>query len=94
MVGNYAAKVIPDAAILYRDTVPYVYVVGDDSSVSQRTIQVGRRQHRIAEVKKGLVAGEKIVLQGSGYLKPGDRVRIADAMYTNSTLTSAKEGVQ
>ena len=94
MFGKYTAKVIPDAAILYHDTVPYVYVVGEDSSVSQRTIQVGRRQHNIAEIRNGLVTGEKVVLQGSGYLKPGDRIRVADAKFTNSKPALAQESVQ
>ena len=94
IVGNYTANVIPDAAILYRETSPYVYVVGNDSSVLQRTIQVGRRQNSLAEVKKGLMVGEQVVLQGSGFLKPGDRVRIADVVFANRDGDAIQEGIQ
>ena len=94
IVGKYLANVIPDAAILYRETLPYVYVVGNDSTVLQRTVQIGRRLHNIAEVKEGLTVGEQVVLQGSGFLKPGDRVRIADGVFANQNAGAVQEGIQ
>lgn len=93
-VGKYVANVIPDAAILYRETSPYVYVVGENSSVAQRTIEIGQRQQSFAEVKKGLTLGEQVVLQGSGFLKPGDRIRIAEGVIANRDTTTVQRGVQ
>ena len=91
MIGSYETKVIPDAAILYRDANPYVYVVNSDQTVAQRTIVVGRRQDRLAEVKQGLEAGEQVVLEGSGFLKPGDRIQVADSPLANRLIGTGLE---
>lgn len=91
-VGKYVANVIPDAAILYRDTSPYVYVVGENLSVRQRAIEIGQRQHSFAEVKKGLTLGEQVVLQGSGFLKPGDRIRVAEGVIANRHTAADQNG--
>ncbi len=90
-LGSSPAVVVPEAAILYRDTKSYVYVVDEKSAVVQRTIQIGRRQDGFAEAREGLKAGEAIVLAGAGFLKNGDRVKVA-APSPAATLAVGKVG--
>lgn len=75
-VGDQPALTAPALAVVYRDNKPGVFVLGAQSVVRFRPIVVASRTREMVEVSEGLTAGERIVVQGAGFLADGDRVRV------------------
>jgi membrane fusion protein, multidrug efflux system len=65
---------IPRSTVLSDQQGNYIYVVGDDNTVSQRRIQLGQSTATIAVVSAGLNEGEKIVVDGIQRVRPGAKV--------------------
>lgn len=76
-VGDLPALVVPSEAIVYREGKPGVYVVLSNSTVRFTPIQPGLRQGGLVAVNSGLTAGQRVVVQGAGFLGEGDRVSAA-----------------
>ena len=68
------ALVIPEIAIVQVGSRSLVWRVGEDDTVTQATVTVGARREGLAEVTEGLVPGDRIVVDGTGKLRPGDRI--------------------
>ncbi|MEJ6001173.1 efflux RND transporter periplasmic adaptor subunit [Paucibacter soli] len=68
------ALVLPAEALLLRDGRALVFVL-EGESAHARPVQTGRRQGGEVEIVAGLRAGERVVLQGAGFLRDGERVR-------------------
>lgn len=82
LLGSAATTVLPREAVVYRDGFPYVFVAGkpggDDPAgfnVQQRRIAVGAQRGAFVEVRDGVKADERVVVQGAGFLSDGDLVR-------------------
>lgn len=78
------ATVVPSRAVLPGQRGDYVYVVGADSSVSNRPVRVDRLQGDDAVVSSGLAPGERVVTDGQLRLAPGARVTIRPATVERS----------
>ena len=63
--------VIPYKAVTEQLGEFFVYIPGDSSKVSQRRIVLGKQVGVAVIVKEGLVAGEKLVVQGVQNLREG-----------------------
>lgn len=73
--GDQPALVVPAASVLYRENRPGVFVVDAARKVRFRRITVlTNTGDRVAAT--GLTAGEKVVVEGAGFLGEGDLVRI------------------
>ncbi|WP_324753895.1 efflux RND transporter periplasmic adaptor subunit [Roseovarius sp. Pro17] len=70
--------VVPQTAILQDKQGRYVFVVGEDSTVSQRRITVGPKVDGGRAVTDGLQEGESVVTQGVQKIVDGARVQVAD----------------
>jgi RND family efflux transporter MFP subunit len=87
VLGSEDALVLPREAIVFRDGLPYVFVVkgrqggGDPGvvTVEQRRISVGIQQGDVTEILGGVAATDRVAVRGAGFLSDGDTVRIADA---------------
>jgi HlyD family secretion protein len=81
------ALAVPQRALIWRDGKAAVFSVGDDGTVSLRAITMGRKTSSLVEVLEGVVAGERIVVDGAGLLNDGDRVRaeVASATFAGGT---------
>ena len=74
--GAQPAPTIPTAAILYRQNQPGVFVVGSNNHAQFRRIDIlARNADRTAA--NGVNPGERVVVEGAGFLGDGDAVRIA-----------------
>src|SRR5690606_12658214 len=51
-----------------------VYVVGDDNTVSTRTVSIGRGLSERFVITEGLAAGDKVVVEGFQKIRPGAAV--------------------
>ena len=71
------ALVIPEIAVVQVGRDSFVYRVKADGSVEQAPITAGVRRDGRVEIVEGLAAGERIVIDGTGKLRPG--VKVADA---------------
>jgi len=72
----HKAVLIPAAAIQRGTQGTYVYVVGQDQSVSVRPITLGPVSGDIVAVEKGLVDGEQVVTDGTDKLREGAKVEV------------------
>ncbi|MBL8225636.1 MAG: efflux RND transporter periplasmic adaptor subunit [Chromatiales bacterium] len=87
VLGSKDVMVLPREAIVFRDGLPYVFVVkareggGDPGlvTVEQRRISVGIQQGDVTEILGGVTATERVAVRGAGFLSDGDTVRVADA---------------
>jgi len=86
--GGQPALTVPSEAVLYRENRPGVFVVDAGNRVHFRRIAIlASTADRIAA--NGLTAGEKVVVEGAGFLGEGDVVRIGSAVPT-TTAKSAR----
>jgi len=79
VVASAATETLPESVVLTRDGQPFVYVVDADAVAHLRRIETGERQRGVVEVTGGLAAGSRVVATGAGFVKDGERVRIAPA---------------
>jgi len=71
---------------------PFVLVVGGDNKVERRTLEVERTIGNRWLVTKGLNAGDRLIVEGVGKVRPGMAVRAVPAgKPTASVLTPGKE---
>lgn len=69
------ALLVPEISIIQVGTSAYVYRVGADDTVQRVEVGVGARSAGLAEVVAGLSVGDRIVVDGTGKLRPGSRIR-------------------
>ena len=73
------ALAVPEIAIVQVGRESFAYRVLADGKVEQAVVEVGARAGGKAEIRKGLKAGDRIVVDGTGKLRPGSTVREAGA---------------
>jgi membrane fusion protein, multidrug efflux system len=71
------ALVIPEAALVPEQARQFVYVV-IGAAVAKREVELGRREPGTVEITSGLVAGDRVVVEGTLKLRDGVAVREAD----------------
>ncbi len=88
-VGQGSGLTVPAAAVVLRDGLPYVFTV-DEQGVARRVrVQTGAAVNGRTVLLDGVAAGDKVVLEGAGFLGDGDRVRVVDGSATESTGAAA-----
>lgn len=85
---------VPRKAVLYQpDGNAIVFTFSDGEKVRTQKVEVGESMDDgNVEIKSGLQAGERIVVTGAGYLKDGDKVRVAQ-VETDRALNEQKSKV-
>lgn len=73
------AVVVPNQAVQTGQDGTYVYVVGEDRTVSVVPIKTGTRIDQDMVIEDGLKGGETVVTEGQLRLQPGSKVQIRDA---------------
>ena len=68
---------VPADALVQRDGDDVAFVVGDEDTVEQRKLELGRRIGDDRQVLSGLAAGELVVLDPPQALADGAQVRVA-----------------
>jgi len=68
--------VVPVYAVINRNDENYVYLVGEDDSVSIRPIEVGLQESWQVEVTQGLSSGERLVVVGHRSVEDGQTVNV------------------
>ena len=70
------AVIAPNAAIQLGSIGNFVYVVGDDSTVTVRKVTIGAADADHTAVLSGLSAGERVVIDGVDRLREGAKVAV------------------
>lgn len=71
------ALVVPELAVVQVGRDSFVYRVDGEGVVEQVPVRTGLRREGLAEIAEGLAAGDRIVVEGTGKLRPG--VKVVDA---------------
>ncbi len=69
---------LPEASVFVRDGQPFVYAIGDDDVARLQRIETGMRRRGLVEVTGGIDAHTRVIATGAGFVKDGERVRVAD----------------
>lgn len=75
--GAQPALTVPQNSVVFRADKPGVFVLDRTNHVRFRPVRTGARAGQRVEVAAGLNGGERIVVQGAGFLSDGDLVRVA-----------------
>lgn len=70
-------SLVPALSVVQRPAGSVVYVVDGDTA-RQRVIELGVRTNGEVEVRDGLSAGERVVVDGAGFLTDGARISVQD----------------
>jgi membrane fusion protein (multidrug efflux system) len=68
------ALLVPEIAVVQVGNDSYVFRVTPDGSVERADVRIGARRGGLAEVAEGLKAGDRVVVDGTGKLRPGSKV--------------------
>lgn len=68
------AITVPSAAVQRGQNGTFVYIVRTDGSASMQMVDIGQAQDGVTVIEKGLVANERVVVDGQSKLKPGAHV--------------------
>ena len=77
-IGQSEALTAPTPAIVVRDGNNFVFVVDTANKAAARQVQTGRRVGERVEIVDGLKAGERVAVQGAGFLNDGDLVKVVN----------------
>jgi membrane fusion protein, multidrug efflux system len=73
-----SALFVPEAAVAPENQQQFVWRVGQDDKAEKIAVALGARLTGTVEVREGLAAGERVVLEGQSQLRPGRSVRAVD----------------
>ena len=80
---------IPAPAVQRGPQGTFVYVVMPDQTAALRTVEVETVQDQWAVIKKGLQAGDQVVVEGQNQLRPGAKVALRSSVAGQAGGTSA-----
>ena len=78
------ATVVPTRAISIEKGGAHIFVMRADSTVEKRFIETGPEFQNNMVVERGLNPGENVVVEGYHKLTPGMKVRVSDAVTSDT----------
>jgi membrane fusion protein (multidrug efflux system) len=86
------ALLAPEIAVVQVGQTSFAWRVKDDGSVEQANVRAGARRDGQVEILEGLRAGDRIVVDGTGKLRPGAKIVQAAAGSAAAALPAAGAG--
>lgn len=74
--GAQPALAVPSPAVVFRENRPGVYVIGANNAVRFQPVVQGPRVGGLVAISSGLQPGQRVAVQGAGFLGEGDLVTI------------------
>lgn len=84
------ALLLPEISVVQVGSDTFVYRVKADGTVERVDVTVGTRRDGLAEIATGVQAGDRIVVDGTGKLRPGAKVVEAKAAAPQPADAAAK----
>lgn len=75
-LNEKSALVVPERSIIASQGRQYAFVVGSDSKVVRKEVELGRRRDGLVEIISGLREGEEVVSEGTIRVRPGLTVQV------------------
>jgi len=75
-LGKHPALLVPDAAVQFGSQGNYVHIIDKNNKAQRRTVVLGPADDGRVAVRSGLVAGDKVVIEGIDGLEDGTTVEI------------------
>jgi RND family efflux transporter MFP subunit len=81
---SITTEVIPEAimisqsSVLYREAKKEVFIVDDTNKAVAREVKLGQIEASLVRIREGLVPGDRLVVTGGQYLKPGSKVIVTE----------------
>lgn len=87
------ATVVPTKSVIIEKGGAYIFVIRRDSTTERRLIELGPQVNNSIIVERGVVPGERIVVEGFHKLTHGDKVdpRIAQTQTSETEATSSEK---
>jgi membrane fusion protein (multidrug efflux system) len=82
------ALLVPEEALVPEQARQYVYVV-DGTVVAKREVRLGRREPGSVEITEGIVAGDRVVIEGAIKLRDGATIKELPASFTSPAVPVA-----
>jgi membrane fusion protein (multidrug efflux system) len=82
------ALLVPEEALVPEQARQYVYVV-DGTVVAKREVRLGRREPGSVEITEGIVAGDRVVVEGAIKLRDGATIKELPASFTSPAVPVA-----
>jgi len=76
---DVSALMVPEEAIVPERSKQFVYTLDEANVVSLREVQTGRRRPGEVEIISGLIAGERVITEGTQKVRPGQTVNAVSA---------------
>lgn len=73
------ALTIPVESVVQKGSQSSVYLV-NNNKVEERKVQLGMRTPSEVEIKQGLKASDRVIVTGTTYVRPGDKVQVQPAL--------------
>ncbi len=86
-----SAVVVPAKAVIIEKGGSYIFVVRHNDTVERRLIELGPETGNKMIVERGLLPGERIVVEGYHKLMPGMKVEIVETAAEGQTQTNGEE---
>ena len=86
------ALVVPEIAVVQVGRDSFVFRVDADGRVARVPVQAGVRRQGKAEIVEGLQPGDRIVVDGTGKLRPGVEVSEAQSQAPEPAVVPADDG--
>lgn len=83
------AMMIPEISVVQVGRDTFVFRLKADDSVEQAPVRIGARASGQAEILEGLAAGERIVVDGTGKLRAGQKVQLGSAAQARAGTPAA-----
>ncbi|WP_201017768.1 efflux RND transporter periplasmic adaptor subunit [Pseudomonas cichorii] len=96
-VTQQSALVVPAGSVFIRDGHSHVFKLDTQqgaAKVSLQVVKTGRRQAQDVEIVQGLSEGDRVVVQGAGFVNDGDSVRIVQAPAVAISATTVANGAE
>lgn len=74
-----SALTVPETAVVFRDGMTYVLIVGEDKLARRVRVEIGRRNAGEVEITTGLDSSSRVVMAGGAFLADNVLVRVAEA---------------
>jgi len=72
------ALIVPEESITQKQDKHFLTIIDGDAKATIKTVVIGRRHDGIVEIREGLSEGNLVVVRGMGFIKPGQKVSIAE----------------
>lgn len=75
--GSKTVQAVPEAALVLRDGLSYLFEIGEDHKVIRRRVESGDRRDGLVEIRSGMTPGARIAASGGAFLADGDIVSLS-----------------